>query len=46
MIDQIITALDEDYITEIEYKKGRALIETALRLLNGYINYLKNQKNI
>ena len=45
MIDQIITAHDEEYITVIEYQKGRDLIETALRLLNGYINYLKIQKD-
>lgn len=44
LIDQIITAHDEGYVTETEYKSIREQIETALRLLNGYINYLEKQK--
>ena len=44
LIDQFITALDEEYIVDSNYKTGREQIETALRLLNGYINYLENQK--
>ena len=44
MIDQYITAFDEKYISEQEYKTGRDEIDTALRLLNGYINYLERQK--
>lgn len=40
LIDQLITSLDEGYITNEEYEKGRELIEKALILLNGYIRYL------
>jgi len=45
LINQFIITFDEKYITEQEYKNGREQIETALRLLNGYINYLEQQKN-
>ena len=44
LIDQLITSLDEEFITEEEYKEGRVLISDALGLLNGYINYLSRQK--
>jgi len=44
VIDQLITALDENYISDQEYKKGRQLIDKALKLLNGYIRYLINTK--
>ena len=44
LIDQLITSLDEDYISQEEYERGRSLISKALRLLNGYINYLSRQK--
>lgn len=44
LIDQFITSLDEGYITQKEYEKGRGLISKALALLNGYINYLSRQK--
>lgn len=40
LLDQHITALDEKYISDIEYNQGRQLINTALPILNGYINYL------
>jgi four helix bundle protein len=43
LIDQLITSLDEGYITEEDYKKGRYLIEGALPLLNGYIKYLSGK---
>ena len=45
LIDQLITSLDEGHITPEDYEKGRALIATALPLLNGYINYLSRQKS-
>lgn len=41
VIDDVITAFEERYITEDEYKEGRKLIDRAIKLLNGYINYLK-----
>jgi len=46
LIDQFITASDENYISNEELNSGREQIETALRLLNGYINYLEKQKKI
>ncbi len=44
LIDQLITALDEKYITQNEFIKGKDLINNALGLLNGYINYLNKAK--
>jgi four helix bundle protein len=44
LIDQLITSLDDRYITQEEYEEGRNLISVALPLLNGYINYLSRQK--
>jgi four helix bundle protein len=44
LIDQLITSKDEGYIQENEYIEGRKLIFKALKLLNGYINYLSCQK--
>ena len=46
LIDQFITASDEEYLSDQDYKTGREQIEMALRLLNGYINYLKKQKKL
>ncbi len=47
-IDQLIEAEDEKYITSSEMKEIRELINTFIKVLNGYINYLKrvnlNQK--
>jgi four helix bundle protein len=45
LIDQLITALDEEHITKSEYSKGRQLIQKALALVNGYINYLRTAKS-
>ena len=45
LIDQLITSLDDGYITQEEYEKGRALISKALPLLNGYISYLNRQRS-
>ena len=42
--DHFITCLDENYITGEEYAKGEALVDTAARLLNGYISYLNRSK--
>lgn len=43
LINQLITSLDEGYITEEEYNTARKLIEKqALPTLNGYINYLQS----
>jgi len=45
LMDQFITAFDEKYITEEEYKKRRELLDTEKALLNGYIRYLHKAKN-
>jgi len=44
LTDQFITAKDDGYISEEEYKKGRELLEKGKGLLNGYINYLERAK--
>ena len=41
---QLITARDECYISEEEFKKGKQLLDRAKALLNGYINYLLRAK--
>jgi four helix bundle protein len=40
LIDQLITSLDDRFITKEDYSEGRSIINNALGLLNGYINYL------
>ena len=45
LIDQLITALDEEYIAKNEYTEGKVMINKALGLLNGYINYLRRAKS-
>ena len=44
LMDQSITALDENYITREEYEKERVLLDRGKALLNGYINYLRQAK--
>lgn len=44
LMDQFITALDENYISREEYEKGRVLLDRGKALLNGYINYLRKAK--
>jgi four helix bundle protein len=44
LIDDLITARDEGYIANKEYSEAKSKIEIALRLLNGYINYLERAK--
>ena len=45
LTDDLITSLDEGYISKENYQKGRDKISNALALLNGYINYLNRQSN-
>tara|TARA_R100001530_G_scaffold130912_1_gene102169 strand:- start:937 stop:1314 length:378 start_codon:yes stop_codon:yes gene_type:complete len=40
LLDQFITANDEEYISEEVYQKFRKQIYDCLAVLNGYINYL------
>lgn len=42
-LDHLYVALDEDYITEEEFKNLKLKYGSCLRLLNGYINYLKKK---
>jgi len=44
LIDQLITSLDDGFITKEDYSEGRSLINNALGLMNGYINYLSRCK--
>lgn len=43
-LDHVIVALDEGYIDLEESQKYRILIKDCHRLLNGYIAYLRRQK--
>ncbi len=45
ILDHLICAQDEKYITEEQIKTFRAQIARCLKLLNGYIAYLKRLKN-
>lgn len=38
--DQLIVAIDEGYINSKQFDEVKKQIDTALPLLNGYINYL------
>jgi len=40
-LDHLITAMDEGLIPESLLVTGRCKIETAVKLINGYMNYLK-----
>lgn len=44
LIDHLITAHDEGYITELELKDFKNEIEKCLSVLNGFINYLLKAK--
>lgn len=44
-LNQVITALDENYIDEVTVIKFREMFERTNALLNGYINYLIKAKN-
>ena len=41
VLDHLIAAHDEGLIPEKMLKKGRELVNTAVKLVNGYMNYLK-----
>ena len=45
-LDHLITAYDVKYITKEELKEGKQMYEDTIKLLNGYINYLKTQKEV
>jgi four helix bundle protein len=42
--DQLITALDEKYIKQIDFEQVNSLIDKSILILNGYIKYLAKAK--
>jgi four helix bundle protein len=44
VFDHLITALDEEYINTSQLEAYREIFNQALKLLNGYILFLKNKK--
>lgn len=44
-IDHLVIALDEKYISEEVFNKYKENCEECLRMINGYINYLRNQQS-
>ena len=44
-LDHLICACDENYVNETELEIFRKHFELILRLLNGYISYLKKRKD-
>ncbi|MBL4887277.1 MAG: four helix bundle protein [Flavobacteriaceae bacterium] len=44
-LDHAIIALDESYISKEDLKELRVIHDKTLLILNGYIKYLKGQKN-
>ncbi len=45
LLDQILVALDEEYIDTEKYDELRTMIFDCLKILNGYINYLIKADN-
>jgi four helix bundle protein len=43
-LDHLITAMDEAYINEEIYKRFEKQYEKVLKLINGYISFLKTKK--
>ena len=43
VLDHLITAHDEGLISLEKLKKGETLVNHAIRLINGYMRYLKNR---
>jgi four helix bundle protein len=41
VLDHLITAHDEEFIVPEMLSKGRGLVNNAVKLINGYMNYLK-----
>ncbi|MBN1932946.1 MAG: four helix bundle protein [Desulfobacterales bacterium] len=42
VLDHLITAYDEDLLSSEMLEKGRKLVDSAVKLINGYMRYLKN----
>jgi four helix bundle protein len=45
ILDHLIYAFDENFISEIQLAEFRVQYEKCLKLLNGYIGFLQRQKN-
>jgi len=45
VLDHLITAQDAGLIVPALLEEGRSLVNRAVRLLNGYMNYLKRAQN-
>ena len=43
VLDHLITAVDEDLLTEEMLAEGRAAVVTSVKVLNGYMAYLKRR---
>jgi four helix bundle protein len=44
LLDHFTAALDEKYISQQEFEKSRTEILEAVKILNGYIKYLRKEK--
>lgn len=44
LIDHLLIALEEEYIVSGKHAEIKLDLEHCLKILNGYINYLKRQK--
>ena len=45
VLDHLITAEDEELLPPEVVRTGRELIGRSIKLINGYMNYLKRQAN-
>ncbi|HLF65257.1 MAG TPA: four helix bundle protein [Saprospiraceae bacterium] len=45
LTDDLITAVEEGYISSDLYRYGRSLIEEAIASINGYISYLNSRRD-
>ena len=45
LTDDLITSIDEGFISKEDYELGRNKVANALALLNGYIKYLNSKAN-
>lgn len=45
VLDHLITASDEKFISDELLVRGRQLVGHAIKLINGYMNYLKRPGN-
>ncbi len=43
-LDHLTVALDEEYLNDSEFETFEGKLEECLKILNGYINYLKKAK--